>query len=249
MEIIINIYIAIFGLVIGSYLNVLIYRIPRGISTVKSRSLCTSCGHELTSVDLFPLFSYLFLRGKCRYCKAKISPQYPIVEAANALCYILVYIKFGPSITALLYAVVCSCLIVIAATDFIHKIIPDRFNLIILACAFVIGFTTKDITWVERLIGAFSLSALVGIIIFFTGGMGMGDLKLFAACGFLLGWKQILLTMLIASVTAALFALVLLINKKAERKTELAFGPFIALGVLICIFAGAKLINFYLSLY
>lgn len=140
MDIFLKLYIALLGLVIGSYLNVLIYRIPRNISTVKSHSVCTFCGHQLNFMDLFPLFSYIFLGGKCRYCKAKISPQYPIVEAATALCFILTYAKFGLSIAAVLYAVICSCLIVIAVIDFLHKIIPDRFNIIILVCAFFWAF-------------------------------------------------------------------------------------------------------------
>ena len=186
MGIFIQIYAVLIGLVIGSFLNVLIYRIPLKLSVVKGSSFCPKCNHRLVWTDLFPVFSYIFLLGKCRYCKAGISIRYPVIETVNAVCYSLVYMLFGLTPSAFLYAVICSCLIVLAMIDFDHRIIPDRFHIIIGCCALILGFITKEITWIERIIGLFAVSVPLLILALATGGMGEGDVKLIAVCGFLL---------------------------------------------------------------
>lgn len=248
MEPFIRIYIVLIGLVIGSFLNVLIYRIPLKQSVVKGSSNCPRCSHRLNWLDLFPLLSYLFLRGKCRYCKSPISPRYPAVEAANAVCYYLIYINNGLQLSSLLYAVVCSSLIVLGLIDYDHKIIPNRFHIIVGVCALLLALISRELTWIERLLGMFSISVPLFVIALFTGGIGEGDVKLFAVCGFLLGWKLILLTMLLSSFFAAVYGITLMVIKRAKGKTEIPFGPFIAFAVLVCMFAGDRLINLYLSL-
>jgi len=248
MNVIIDAYVVLIGLIIGSYLNVLIYRIPLNIPTSKGFSFCPSCNHRLMWFDLFPLFSYIFLGGKCRYCKEKISFRYPAIEALNAICYFVIYLKFGFNYSTLIYFVVFSSLIVLALIDFDHKIIPDRFHIIIGVCAIALIFAAKDLTILERVIGFFAISVPVYIIALLTDGMGEGDVKLFAVCGLMLGWKLILLTMLIASILAAAYGLILMLAKKAKGKSEIPFGPFIAFAVMICIFAGNDIINLYLSL-
>ena len=223
MEPFIRIYIVLIGLVIGSFLNVLIYRIPLKQSVVKGSSNCPRCSHRLNWLDLFPLLSYLFLRGKCRYCKSPISPRDPA-------------------------AVVCSSLIVLGLIDYDHKIIPNRFHIIVGVCALLLALISRELTWIERLLGMFSISVPLFVIALFTGGIGEGDVKLFAVCGFLLGWKLILLTMLLSSFFAAVYGITLMVIKRAKGKTEIPFGPFIAFAVLVCMFAGDRLINIYLSL-
>jgi leader peptidase (prepilin peptidase)/N-methyltransferase len=247
LDIFIYVYTVLVGLVIGSFLNVLIYRIPLKLSSVKGTSFCPKCKHKLVWIDLFPVFSYIFLLGKCRYCKAGISPRYPVIELLNALCYYLVYSLFGLTPAAFIYAIICSCLIVLAMIDYDHKIIPDRFNIIIGVGALILGFITKDVTWLERIIGFFAVSLPLLIIALITGGIGEGDVKLIAVCGLLLGWKSILLTMLFASVFAAVFGISLMAKNKAKGKTQIPFGPFIAFSVIICMLYGEKIINLYIS--
>ena len=249
MELFLTIYIVLIGLAIGSFLNVLIYRIPLEISASKGNSFCPKCNHKLIWLDLFPVFSYIFLRGKCRYCKAPISFRYPFVEILNAVCYLAIYLSFGLNLTSICYAVFCTSLIVLAFIDIDHKFIPDRFHVIIAICGILLMFFAKDISWLDRVIGLFAISVPLYIIVLITGGMGEGDVKLFAVCGFLLGWKLILLTMLLSSIFAAVIGIILMVNKKATRKTELPYGPYIAFASIICLLFGNNLINSYLSLF
>lgn len=229
MGIVIDIYVVLTGLAIGSFLNVLIYRLPKKEPVVKGFSRCPACGHRLLWLDLFPVFSFVFLRGKCRYCKAAISPRYPAIELVNAICYFLTYRLFGFHIQSLLLAVVCSCLIVNAMIDLDHKILLDRFNIIIGLCAIALGFTAHNITWTERIIGFFALSVPFLIIALATGGMGEGDVKLIAVCGLLLGWKLILLTLLFASVTAAVYGIALIVKKQCRKEIQNSFRPVYSL--------------------
>ena len=249
MKLFYTIYITIIGLAIGSFLNVLIYRIPIKLSVSKGNSFCPKCNHKLIWLDLFPVFSYLFLGAKCRYCKAPISFRYPFVEVLNAVCYMGIYLMFGFNIASICYAVFCTSLIVLAFIDIDHKIIPDRFNIIIGICGILLLFFTHDITWLDRVIGFFAISIPILIISLISGGMGEGDIKLFAVCGFFLGWKLILLTMLFASIFAAIFGIILMINKKATGKTEMPFGPYIAMAAIVSLFFGNGLLNSYLSLF
>lgn len=247
MEIIFSIYIFVFGLVIGSFLNVVIYRTPLKLSIAKGFSFCPKCNERLTILDLVPLFSYIFLLGKCRYCKEKISIRYPLVESLNALFYLLIYLVYGFSILTPIYFIASSCLISLAFIDFDCKIIPDRFQIIIGICGILLLIFSNNISWLDRVIGLFAISVPFFVIAMF-GGMGEGDVKLFAVCGFLIGWKLILLSMLISSIIAAIVGISLIIAKKAEKKSEIPFGPYIALAVLISILAGDNIIKAYLSL-
>lgn len=241
-------YVFLLGLIFGSFLNVLIYRIPLKLSPEKGFSFCPACKHRLHWYDLFPLFSYIFLRGKCRYCKAKISLQYPIVEFLNALCFLLVYLVYGLSVETLLYMVCCSCLIVVTLIDFKHMIIPDRFNIIILACGLIALFAVPELGWLDRVIGMFAFSVPV-FLLSLMGAMGAGDAKLLAAIGLLLGWKLTLLTFVFAALLASIFGIASMIKKKADGKLAIPFGPFISLAAIIAILYGQNIISAYLSLF
>lgn len=248
MEAFLFVYVLFVGLIFGSFLNVLIYRIPLGLDVVKGRSFCPNCNHKLNWLDLFPVFSFLFLKGKCRYCNSPISPRYPAVEMLNALCYVGVYLIFGIHISALVYWVICSCLIVLSFIDLDKGLIPDRFNIIIGACGILMAVFVRDLPLLDRIIGLAAISIPVLVIAILTGGMGMGDVKLLAACGFLLGWKLIVFAFLTASVTAAVYAVIMMIRKAAHKNSEIPFGPFIAAGVLSAIFFGNSIITAYLNL-
>jgi leader peptidase (prepilin peptidase)/N-methyltransferase len=249
MKLFLTVYIVLIGLAIGSFLNVLIYRIPLKLSVSRGNSFCPKCNHKLSWLDLFPVFSYIFLRAKCRYCKAPISFRYPLVEIINAVCYLAIYLIFGLNLISLCYAVFCTSLIVLAFIDIDHKIIPDRFNIIIGICGILLLFLSHDVSVLDRVIGLFAVSIPLLIVFLITGGMGEGDIKLFAVCGFVLGWKLILLTMLFASIFAAIFGIILMVNKKATRKTEIPFGPYIAFAAIASLFFGNNLLNSYFSLF
>ncbi|HPE15855.1 MAG TPA: prepilin peptidase, partial [Oscillospiraceae bacterium] len=180
----------LYGLCIGSFLNVVIYRVPLELSVVKGRSRCPACGHTLGPFDLVPLFSFLFLGGKCRYCKAPISPRYPLVEAVTGALFALCALAWGLSWYAVVLCLYGSVLIAAAFIDREHGIIPDRLHVVILLLAAASWFAGPTVTLMDRLIGALGLGAAMLLVSLFTGGgIGGGDIKLLAASGLLLGWK------------------------------------------------------------
>ena len=248
MELLLQAYILLAGLAVGSFLNVVIYRVPLGLSPAKGFSFCPRCIHRLRAADLLPVVSFLLLGGRCRYCKEKISWRYPLVELLNALCWLAVCQVYGLTLTGFCYMVACSCLVAVAGIDLDHGIIPDRFNLIIGGLGLLLAVFTQQPTWLDRAIGFAAVSLPLLVVAMVTGGMGEGDIKLFAACGLLAGWKLTLLAFLFASVLAAVIGGGLLALGRANRKTPIPFGPFISLGVILTLLAGEPLIRWYLSL-
>ena len=243
-------FVLIAGICIGSFLNVLIYRIPEKLNFAKGRSFCPACGHELKAIDLVPVVSFLFLRGKCRYCGNKISFRYPLIEllgGALALCSVC---RFGLTWqAAVVFA--CSCiLLVIAFIDIDTMEIPNGLVLILLLLALVSLIWFRNITWLSALIGMAEISlpmVLMNLII--KDSFGGGDIKLCAACGLMLGWQQMLAAALIALITGGIYGAYLLIAKKKGKKDHFAFGPFLSLGIIIALFAGTILIDSYLSIF
>lgn len=254
----------IFGTLIGSFLNVLIYRLPIGLDFVKTNSMCTSCKHRLHWYDLFPLFSWLFLGGKCRYCKAKISAQYPIVEALNAILYVLIYLFLcggngidGLNLKLVGYMVVASCLVVTAWIDFKYQIIPDSMwisifvgGIFIVIDAVINGEFSKEYI-ISKLIGLFTISGLFLIVGLLSGGraMGGGDVKLMAAAGFVLGWKAVIVSLFLGAFSGVLFAIGRKIILKKEMRGVIPFGPFLAIGIMLAVFVGEKIFNMYLDMF
>jgi len=238
----------ILGTVIGSYLNVCIYRIPLGISTAEGRSHCTDCGNTIAWYDLVPILSYILLRGKCRACKAKISPRYMTVELLTGVCFLLAFIVFGLSLRTPLTFVVLACLITAGFIDAEHKLLPDRFAVIIFAMGIINVFVSGE-GYLSHIIGLFAVSVPFFLIALLTGGMGGGDVKLMAAAGLFLGWKNAVLAVIIGSVVGAAVAVVLLAKKKAGRKSEIPFGPFLALGCGAAALFGSRIIEWYLNLF
>lgn len=250
------IYIAafLFGIVIGSFLNVCIFRIPKEESLSAKRSHCMSCGYQLRWFDLIPLFSWIALRGHCRKCHAKISVQYPIVEAANGIIYVIVLLVKGISIESFIFCVAMSALLALAVIDFRTYIIPIGFNVFILVLAliriafllFVEGKTFGDV--VPYIIGMFAVSVPLGILWFATKGkaIGGGDIKLMGAAGLLLGWKSILLAFVLGCMIGSGIHLIRMKVSKAGR--VLAMGPYLAVGIAIAILWGEQVISWYVNL-
>ena len=253
MELIIFILIALLGLCVGSFLNVVIYRTPIGMKLSYPPSHCTKCNHALRWFENIPLVSYLALGGKCRVCKNKISPRYFLVEFLNLVLWLglaLVYLKTEPVVMAC-YIIASSVLLVVAFIDFDHKFIPDRFQIILLLIGVVLTIFASDMLWSERLIGFFVGGGIMllfyglGYFMFKREAMGIGDIKLMAVCGLLVGWQNILLALFLGVIVGAV---VLMIWKAFTKEVEFAFAPFLAFGIVAVMFFGKPIIDAYLTL-
>ena len=244
----------LFGSLVGSFLNVCIWRLPRGQSVIKPRSRCPRCQAWIASRDNIPLISYLILRGRCRGCGQRISIRYPVVEALTGALAALLFIVFGPTVqAATLFALICF-LVVATFTDLDRMIIPDRITLpgIVLGLAINAMASPGDI-W-RFLLGAvvgggtLLLLAFLGELIFKKESMGGGDLKLAALVGAFLGWQSVLLSLFAAVLAGALTGLALIIVGLKGRQQYIPFGPFIAIGTLVVIFWGSDIIRAYTDL-
>lgn len=243
-----EVLIFILGLVIGSFLNVCIYRIPRKLSIIKPSSFCPSCGNSIKWWHNIPVLSFIILKGKCAYCGAKISLRYPVVEILNGIFYVLAYLNFGLTISLPFVLIFISALIVISFIDFDFQIIPDEISIPLILLGIILSllphnsinlaYDIKD-SLIGIVIGGGSL-LIVSLIT--RGGMGGGDIKLNAAVGAFLGWKAALLTIFIGSLAGSIVGIVIL-KKTGNRK--IPFGPFLSLGACVCLFFGESLLNWY----
>lgn len=248
MEFPIYIMTLLLGLCVGSFLNVLIYRIPLEQEFVKTPSHCMSCGHPLKWYELIPVFSWVAQGGKCRSCGVRLSAQYPIVEALNGSMWLLTAVLFkGDWLTVALYCGLFSMLLVLSVIDWRTYIIPNGINLTI----FVLGLVrlaTDFANWPTYVIGMASVSLVFLLLHILTGGngLGMGDVKLVAAAGLLLGWPKMILAVLVGSVSGAVIHS---IRMKGGAGHKLAFGPYLAAGIWFSALVGQPLISAYLSLF
>ncbi len=238
------------GLVVGSFLNVCIYRLPRGESVVFPPSNCPKCGRRIAADDLIPLISFLRLRGSCRFCGEKISPLYPLVELLTGLLFAVMYGYFGLSPVLLKYLTLGSVLIAVTFIDLEHYLIPDRLVIFALAAGLPLHFWAGDRTTLSALLGLLTAGGfLLFLAVVSRGGMGGGDIKLAAATGFYLGWPHGLLAVFLACVLAGLLGLMLVLARLKGRKDAIPFGPFIVAGTLAALFRGDELLFWLLNLY
>ena len=237
----------LYGIVIGSFVNVCIYRIPNKESVAKSRSHCMACGHVLAWYDLFPLFSWLFLGGKCRYCGAKISKQYPLVELINGIGYVWIYYVYGISSECILYCLTFSALTALTVIDWRTYEIPEQISIFI-AVMGVLGTLTDYEHLISHMIGAVCVSGLFYIIVIVSKGraMGGGDVKLMAAAGLILGWKLTILAFIIACVLGSVIHIIRMKVSGAEHM--LAMGPYLSMGIFIAALWGNKMVDWYLNI-
>ena len=240
----IGILFFLFGITIGSFLNVLIYRIPKKEDFVKTRSHCMTCGYQLEWYDLVPLFSWIFLGGKCRKCKTKLSIQYPLIEALNGVMYLATFILFDLSITTLLYCGLISSLIALSVIDFRTYEIPVGFNYFILILG-AIRVITDYHNWPEYIIGLVSVSVPLLLIFYATKGKGIGggDVKLMGAVGLLIGWRLVVLAFFLGCLLGSVIHIARM--KISGESHVLAMGPYLSAGILIACFMGEKMINAY----
>ena len=250
------VFLFLFGIVVGSFLNVLIFRIPLKEDIAVERSHCMHCGHVLQWYELIPLFSWIIQGGKCRACKTKISIQYPVVEALNAVLWIGVVLVWGIKAETILFCLCSSVLIVLAVIDERTQEIPVGLNIAIAVLGAVrvvlsiFGIAKASGPWYEYLIGACVVSGLFLLIVLVTKGRGMGggDVKLMAAAGLLLGWKHILLAMMIGCILGSVIH-VIRMNVDKKKEHVLAFGPYLAAGIYLTILFGNPIIQWYSSFF
>ncbi|MEG0157563.1 MAG: prepilin peptidase [Anaerovoracaceae bacterium] len=238
------------GACIGSFLNVVIYRLPLNLNIAKGRSFCPRCNHTLQGRDLVPLVSFVLLRGRCRFCKAKISGRYFLVEALGGILAVICLKHFWLTPQAGLAFCVLMILLAITFIDLDIQEIPDSLNLILFLLGICGIFLFGEVSLSSRIIGFFEISLPMLLMNFvIKDSFGGGDIKLCAACGFLLGWQGMLIAAFIGILTGGIYGVYLLAGRKKGRKDHFAFGPFLALGIGISLLWGQDLWQLYLGLF
>lgn len=245
-----TIFLFLFGLVFGSFYNVVGLRVPQKESIVQPPSHCTKCQRQLTALDLVPVLSYVFFGGKCRSCGNKIAWIYPVMELLTGLLFAFAYWQLGWSIEFIVALFFISLLVIIVVSDIAYMLIPNKVLLFFLPFL-VIGRVLSPLTpWWDCAVGAVvGFGILYSIAVISNGGMGGGDIKLFFLIGLVLGTMHTLLTLFIAAVIGMIVGLVVLTKNKQGRKTPIPFGPSIALAAIIVYFYGDSLIDWYLGFW
>jgi leader peptidase (prepilin peptidase)/N-methyltransferase len=247
----IYVYAAVVGLVVGSYLNVLIYRLPRGESTVWSRSHCPYCAGTIRVRDNLPLVSFLLLRGQCRYCGAPISWRYPLVEAATATLFVSCVLRFGISPRAIIAAVFGCLMILLAVIDLEHFLLPDRITMPGILTGLAVSLWLPRTSFLDAVVGALVGAGILILVINFwywlreEEGMGMGDVNMMALIGAFLGWQGVLTALGMAAFAGSLVGLGLLVTRRGGLRSRLPFGTFLAFGALFSLFVGDGWLDLY----
>ncbi len=253
-EVIFSVYAFGVGAIIGSFLNVLIVRLPKHENFVTRRSHCPHCNALIHWYDNVPLLSYLILRGRCRNCRKAISPQYPIVELVTGLLFLISFQLYGPSYRMIMVDVFISMLIVVTIVDFRHFLIPDLVTIpgMILGLAF--SLVSPVVSPLDAVIGllvggvSLYLLAIVGDFVFKKESLGGGDIKLAAMLGAWLGWQSIIIIFFGAAFLGLIFAVIQMARSSETRKTRLIpFGPFLSMAAVIALFWGRQLIDLYVT--
>jgi len=249
-----SIFAFVLGAVVGSFLNVCIYRMPSEESVVFPPSHCPNCDYRIRWYDNLPILSYLFLKGKCRSCGTRISPQYPVVELLNGLLSLALFLRFGPGLIFAVLFVFCSSLVVVTFIDLEHQIIPDSITLPGIVIGFIISFFIPQLGWFNSLIGIVAGGGSLLLIaqgyelVAKKEGMGGGDVKLLAMMGAFLGWKAIIFIIFSASLVGSVIGVSLMMAQKKDGTLAIPFGPFLASGAVLYIFYGNRIIHWYLTM-
>lgn len=257
-------YIIVFfiGAIVGSFLNVCIYRIPKELSIIFPSSRCPSCDNPVRPLDNIPILSYFLLKGRCRFCREKISIRYPIVESLNAILYVVVLWRFGAYFpwVLLIYFIFLSSLIVITFIDLEYQIIPNGITLSGIPLALVFGstilpdpFSRADLLGFKASIigillggGLFYIIRVLGTLVFKKEAMGGGDIKMMAMVGGILGWKGVLLTTFLGSLAGSVIGVFLILKKGGEWGSRIPFGPYLAFGAVLSLILGQELLTWFL---
>lgn len=255
-----GVFAVLAGAAVGSFLNVVADRLPSGGSVARPRSFCDACQHPLGNLELVPVFSYIFLRGKCRHCRVSIPPRSTVVEVVTALLFGLVFLKYGMGVQFVILAMAVSLMIAVSVIDLEHKLILNRMIYpAIVVLMFVAPFwpelgIARSFWGNSGMIGSLASSMVAGggafliffaIILIFPAGMGGGDVKLAGAVGLMVGFPHVILALWLAIVGGGLVAIFLLLSRKRGRKDAIPFGPFLALSAVAVLLAATEIVEWY----
>ncbi|WKY47928.1 prepilin peptidase [Eubacteriaceae bacterium ES3] len=241
-------YALVLGLVVGSFLNVIIYRVPLGISISKGRSFCPNCQAPIKWSQNIPIISFLYLKGKCKNCGNPISIRYPLVESLTGLLSMVSFFVFGPTLQYLLVFVVMAILVSITFIDFDTLTIPNGLVIALMVPAILSCFVFPQPDFFARAIGIVSVSIpMLFLTMLIPDAFGGGDIKLMMVAGFLLGWANTLLAIFIALILGGMVAIVYILKKTKDK--HMAFGPYLCIGIFTSTLFGSVIIDWYLSLF
>lgn len=250
MEILYGILFFIYGIVFGSFFNVVGLRVPKKESIVSPPSHCTTCDRKLGVIDLVPVFSYIFLKGKCRGCGSKISIIYPFMEFATGGLFVLSYVLLGFDPELIVAILFLSLLVIITVSDIAYMLIPDKVLLPFAAVLFIVRMLIPLTPWWDSLLGAvIGFGVLYVIAVVSKGGMGGGDIKLFFVIGLVLGTVNTLLTLFLAAFIGSIMGLIILKKTGKGRKTPIPFGPSISIAAVVSYFWGADFVEWYMTMF
>ena len=242
-----------FGLIIGSFLNVVIHRLPKGESLVTPRSRCPACQTPIRPWDNIPLLSFALLRGRCRTCRHPISWRYPLVEGLTGALFALTVTRYGLTLETLFFVTFLCGLVAVSFIDLDHQIIPNAITLPGIPLGLLAGLFVGAPTILDRLIGALAGAGFLYLVLFYGGvvygqdAMGEGDLNLIALIGAFLGWRAVVVTILVACLVGSAVGIGLILARRLGRRQHIPFGPFLSLGAAIALFWGDDMIHWYLT--
>jgi leader peptidase (prepilin peptidase) / N-methyltransferase len=237
------------GLIFGSFFNVVGLRLPKNQPFVNDRSHCPSCYHTLAWYELIPVLSYILQLGRCRHCKGKISIIYPTMELVTGILFMICYIRFGGSLEVAVGLSLMSLLVIIFVTDIRYMIIPNKVLLFFLPIFILLRIIVPLDPWWSPVTGAITGFGIIALIILVSsGGMGAGDMKLFAVLGIVLGFKMVLLAFFLSCLIGALVGIFLMLIKRIDRKQPIPFGPYIVIGTILAYFYGDTILQWYFSI-
>ncbi|GEM00595.1 leader peptidase (prepilin peptidase) / N-methyltransferase [Halolactibacillus halophilus] len=250
MTIFYSITFFIFGLVLGSFYNVVGLRVPKNNFLSNDRSYCPTCHKQLSAIELIPVVSYVSQRGKCRGCGAKISAMYPLIELLTGVGFLFSYLVYGLTMEAVIAVVAVSLSVIIIVTDLTYFLIPNKILLFFFPLIVILRFIEPLDPWYSSLVGALIGFGLIFVVILLSqGGMGAGDMKYFFVLGYLFGIGGVLLIFLLSTLYGTLINIVLLLRGKVTRKTKVPFGPYISMAALTVIFFGESILTWYFSFF
>ncbi len=254
-EVYLGLVFFVFGALLGSFGNVVIYRLPKGLSVVRPRSHCQSCLKQVAWYDNIPIVSWLILGGKCRHCKVRFSFRYPFVEFLTASLFCAAFLQYGLSWTLLEYLVFIFGLVVCTFIDFDHMILPDEFTISGVALGLVGAWLNPERSFLESLIGVLVGGGFLWLIAFLyfqltkNEGMGGGDIKLLAWIGAILGWKAVPFVIMVSALTGSAVGISIALRTKGGLKTAIPFGPYLALAALVFVLGGQTLALGYFNFF
>lgn len=250
MDIIFAVLFFVFGLIFGSFFNVVGLRVPKNQTFSNDRSLCPQCRHMLSWYELIPVLSYVLQQGKCTHCRGRISPVYPVIELTTGFLFVFSYAMIGLQLELITALLLVSMLVIILVSDIKYMLIPNKVLLFFLPLFIIMRIVQPlDPWWAAFAGGLIGFTIIAVIILVSRGGMGAGDMKLFGVLGVVLGIEKVLLAFFLSCIIGALIGVLLLLFKIIDRRQQVPFGPYIVVAALLTYFYGDSLLNWYFTFF